>query len=145
MPRVLVVEDNEEARESLTRYLETRGFDVIAAADGQQGVDMARSETPDIILMDMNMPVLDGWEATRQLKAAPETNRLPVIALTAFALEGDREQALAAGCAIYHPKPVNLEQLMSQVEVLIKETPPPAPAAADSAAATPSNSTPETA
>src|SRR5688572_22024389 len=99
MPRILVVEDNEENRDALTRRLQRRGFEVIGAPDGKAGVEKAKSETPDLVLMDMNMPELDGWEATKQIKADPETNAIPVIALTAHAMQGDRERAMAAGCS----------------------------------------------
>jgi len=99
MPKILIVEDNEENRDSLSRRLQRRGFAVIIAEDGKAGVAMAQSEKPDLILMDMNMPELDGWEATRHLKAAAETKDLPVIALTAHAMSGDRDRALEVGCA----------------------------------------------
>src|SRR5215472_8484731 len=101
MPKILLVEDNEMNRDMLSRRLERRGFQVVIAVDGQQGVDLARSETPDLILMDMSLPVLDGWEATRQLKAGSQTRGIPVIALTAHAMAGDRERALEAGCDDY--------------------------------------------
>src|SRR5215471_3940234 len=98
MPKVLLVEDNEESRDGLSRHLRRKGYEVLLATDGQQGVHVARAEAPDLVLMDMSLPVLDGWEATRQLKAVPQTRGIPVIALTAHAMSGDREKALEAGC-----------------------------------------------
>ena len=118
MPKILIVEDNEENRDSLSRRLQRRGFAVAIAENGKAGVAMAQSEKPDLILMDMNMPELDGWEATRQLKAAAETKGLPVIALTAHAMSGDRDRALAVGCADYHTKPVEFPKLLAQIEGL---------------------------
>src|SRR5262245_17985865 len=106
MAKVLLVEDNAESRDGLTRHLRRQGYEVLIADDGQQGVDLARAEVPDLILMDMSLPVLDGWEATRQLKAAPPTQGIPIIALTAHAMAGDREKALEAGCDDYDTKPV---------------------------------------
>ncbi len=123
MPRILIVEDNEDNSDALSRRLKRRGFDVVIATDGTQGVAMARTEKPDLILMDMNLPELDGWEATRQVKAAEETRAIPVIALTAHALSGDRERALAAGCADYHTKPVELERLLGQIEAILRSQP----------------------
>jgi len=122
MPKILIVEDNEENRDSLSRRLQRRGFAVIIAEDGKAGVAMAQSEKPDLILMDMNMPELDGWEATRQLKAAAETKDLPVIALTAHAMSGDRDRALEVGCADYHTKPVEFPKLLAQIEDLLQNT-----------------------
>ena len=122
MPRILIVEDNEENRDALSRRLKRRGYDVVTAADGQQGVDMTRAERPDLILMDMNMPVLDGWQATRQLRADDATKDLPVIGLTAHAMAGDREKALEAGCTDYHTKPVDFPRLMGQIEELLKKS-----------------------
>jgi len=119
MPRILLVEDNEANRDFLSRRLERRGFEVLIAHDGRVGVEMARSEKPDLILMDMNMPNVDGWEATRQIKAEPEIGRVPVIALTAHAMNGDRERALDAGCADYHTKPVEFKKLVEQIEHLL--------------------------
>jgi CheY-like chemotaxis protein len=123
MPRILIVEDNEENRDALSRRLQRRGFEVISAADGKAGVAMAQSEKPDLVLMDMNMPELDGWEATRQIKAVPECKDLPVVALTAHALTGDRERALEVGCADYHTKPVDFSKLMTQIEALLLNKP----------------------
>ena len=120
MPKILIVEDNEENRDSLSRRLQRRGFAVIIAEDGKAGVAMAQSEKPDLIFMDMNMPELDGWEATRQLKAAAETKELPVIALTAHAMSGDRDRALEVGCADYHTKPVEFPKLLAQIEALLQ-------------------------
>ena len=119
MPRLLLVEDNEENRDGLTRHLRRKGFEVLVAVDGQQGVEAARTEAPDLILMDMSLPVLDGWEATRQLKAAPETRHIPVIALTAHAMAGDREKALAAGCDEYDTKPVEFARLLEKIQTLL--------------------------
>ena len=106
MTKVLVVEDNEMNRDMLSRRLTRKGYEVLIAVDGEKGVAMAHSEAPDLILMDMSLPILDGWEATRQLKAAPDTQSIPIIALTAHAMAGDREQALAAGCDDYDSKPI---------------------------------------
>jgi len=117
--KILVVEDNEMNRDMLSRRLERRGYQVILAVDGQEGVDMARSEVPDLILMDMSLPVIDGWEATRRIKAALETCSIPVIALTAHAMAGDREQALKAGCDDYDTKPVDFPRLMAKIEGLL--------------------------
>jgi CheY-like chemotaxis protein len=120
MPRLLIVDDNEQNRDLLSRRLQRRGFDVLLANDGRAGVETAIAERPDLILMDMNMPHLDGWEATRQLKAQPDVAGVPVIGLTAHALEGDRERALEAGCADYHTKPVDFPKLMAQIEALLQ-------------------------
>lgn len=120
MPKILIVEDNEDNRDSLSRRLQRRGFEVVIAADGKAGLVTAQSEKPDLILMDMNMPEVDGWEATRQLKAGAETQHLPVIALTAHAMSGDRERALSVGCADYHTKPVDFPQLLAQIEALLQ-------------------------
>jgi two-component system cell cycle response regulator DivK len=120
MPRILVVEDNEENRDALTRRLQRRGFEVVIAVDGVQGVERARSEKPDLILMDMNMPELDGWEATRQIKAVPELAATPVIALTAHAMTGDRERAIGVGCTDYHTKPIEFPRLLEQIEGILQ-------------------------
>lgn len=123
MPRILVVEDNEENRDSLSRRLERRGFEVLLAPDGKAGVETAIAEKPDLVLMDMNMPEVDGWEATRQIKASgPPLSEVPVIALTAHAMPGDRERALAAGCADYHTKPIEFPKLLAQIEALLQGT-----------------------
>ena len=119
MPKILVVEDNEMNRDMLTRRLARKGFEAIAAADGREGLALAHSAKPDIILMDMSLPVLDGWEATRQIKADPATRRIPVIALTAHAMTGDRQRALDAGCDDYDTKPVEFPSLLAKIEALL--------------------------
>jgi two-component system, cell cycle response regulator DivK len=119
MPNILLVEDNEDNRDMLSRRLMRRGYEVVIAVDGQQGVDMALSEMPDLILMDMSLPILSGAEATQQIKANPATERIPVIALTAHAMAGDREKALEAGCNDYDTKPVELERLLGKIEALL--------------------------
>lgn len=108
-------------RDSLTRLLRRRGYELVVAHDGAQGVAMGRSETPDLILMDMSLPVLDGWEATRRLKAAPETQAIPIIALTAHAMSADRDRALAAGCDDYDSKPIELGRLLPKIEALLRK------------------------
>lgn len=120
MPTILLVEDNEMNRDMLSRRLERRGYTVLIAVDGGQGVEMARTQHPDLILMDMSLPVLDGWEATRRLKADPDTQAIPIIALTAHAMSSDREQALAVGCDDYDTKPIDLPRLLEKIEALIK-------------------------
>jgi CheY-like chemotaxis protein len=122
MPKILYVEDNEDNVYMLVRRLQRHGFEVVVASDGEQGVAMARSEHPDLILMDLNMPVLDGWEATRQLKEAPETRAIPVIALSAHAMSGDRERALEAGCDDYDTKPIRMDSLMAKIRTLLPGT-----------------------
>jgi two-component system, cell cycle response regulator DivK len=117
--KVLLVEDNEMNRDMLSRRLIRRGYAVVFAVDGQQGVDMAKSEQPDIILMDMSLPVIDGWEATRRVKADDATRGTPVIGLTAHAMAGDREKALAAGCDEYDTKPLELDRLIEKMERLL--------------------------
>jgi two-component system cell cycle response regulator DivK len=119
LSRILLVEDHEEIWDFLTRRLKRRGHDVILATDGQEGVDKARAERPDIVLLDMNLPVMDGWTAAGILKASPETKDTPVIALTAHAMSGDREKAIAAGCDDYHPKPVDFSRLLTQIDALV--------------------------
>lgn len=119
--KILLVEDNELNRDMLSRRLQRKGYEVVIAVDGGQGIAMAQSESPDLILMDMSLPVLDGWEATRQLKAAPDTQTIPVIALTAHAMSGDREKALEAGCDDYDTKPVELPRLLEKMEALLKQ------------------------
>jgi CheY-like chemotaxis protein len=121
MARVLLVEDNEMNRDILFRRLTRRGYLVALAVDGQQGVEMAVAEPPDIILMDMSLPLVDGWEATRQGKAHVTTRNVPVIALTAHAMSGDRERALEAGCDDYDTKPVELDRLVEKIERLLGE------------------------
>ena len=119
MPRILLVEDNEMNRDMLSRRLQRRGYEVIIAVDGQEGITMAQSESPDLILMDMSLPVIDGWEATRALKAADATNRIPVIALTAHAMSTDRDKAMEAGCDDYDTKPIELSRLLEKMESLL--------------------------
>ena len=126
MPRLLLVEDNEASREGLARHLRRKGFEVLLAADGGQGLEAARTGSPDLILMDMSLPVLDGWEATRQLKADPATRHVPVIALTAHAMTGDREKAIAAGCDEYETKPVEFARLFEKIRALLGGPAPPA-------------------
>ncbi|MBC8011342.1 MAG: response regulator [Burkholderiales bacterium] len=116
MPKILLVEDNEMNRDMLSRRLTRRGYEVLIAVDGQQGVDLATSEQPALVLMDMSLPVIDGWEATRRIKASDTTRHIPVIALTAHAMAGDREQALAAGCDDYDTKPIDLERLLPKIQ-----------------------------
>ena len=125
MPKILLVENNELNRDMLSRRLQKRGYEVVLAVDGQEGVALAQSEAPDLILMDMSLPVLDGWEATRQLKASPATRAIPVIALTAHAMSGDRETALAAGSDDFDTKPVELASLLEKVESLLARKPAP--------------------
>ncbi len=120
MPKILVVEDNELNRDMLTRRLERRGYETIIAADGQQGIEIARQSLPNLILMDMSLPVLDGWEATRLLKSSPETADIPIVALTAHAMSGDRERALEAGCDEYDTKPLEFPRLVMKIEALLK-------------------------
>ena len=119
MSKILLVEDNEMNRDMLSRRLERRGYQVVIAVDGQQGVDAALAEPPDLILMDMSLPVLDGWEATRRLKAEARTRAIPVIALTAHAMAGDREKALEAGCDDYDTKPIELPRLLGKIDALL--------------------------
>jgi CheY-like chemotaxis protein len=119
MPKILLVEDNEANRDMLSRRLMRKGYEVILAADGQNGVEYALSEAPDLVLMDMSLPVLDGWEATRRLKSAPGTQHIPVIALTAHAMSGDREKAIEAGCDDYDTKPIELPRLLAKIEALL--------------------------
>ena len=119
MTKILLVEDDEMNRDMLSRRLIKRGYDVAVAVDGEQGVEMAGSESPDIILMDMSLPGIDGWTATRQVKAADATRGIPVIALTAHAMAGDREKALEAGCDEFDTKPVELQRLLGKIEELL--------------------------
>ena len=116
MTKILLVEDHEELWDFLSRRLKRRGFEVVLAHDGQQGVDTVKAERPDVVLLDMNLPVMDGWTAARTLRADPETARVPIIALTAHAMAGDKNKALEAGCDDYHPKPVDFSRLLSQIE-----------------------------
>jgi two-component system cell cycle response regulator DivK len=119
MMRILLVEDNEMNRDMLSRRLSRRGFEVLIAENGQYGVELTISERPDLILMDMSLPVMDGWEATRRIKADPATCGIPVIALSAHAMTSDREMALAAGCDDYDSKPVDLSRLVKKIEQLL--------------------------
>jgi two-component system cell cycle response regulator DivK len=121
MIRILYVEDNEDNVYMLSQRLRKHGFDVSIASDGEQGIAMARRERPDLILMDLGLPVLDGWAAARLLKDTPETKEIPIIALSAHTMPGDRERALAAGCDEYDPKPVAFERLLAKIEALLKE------------------------
>jgi len=125
MARILLVEDNEMNRDMLSRRLMRRGYEVVIAVDGEQGVAMAASESPALILMDMSLPVLDGWEATRAIKASPATGAIPVIALTAHAMAGDRDKAIAAGADDFDTKPIELERLLGKIEALLARKPPP--------------------
>ena len=126
MPRILLVEDNEMNRDMLSRRLERRGYEVLIAVDGQAGIDMAKAQNPDLILMDMSLPVIDGWEATRTLKDGPDTSEIPIIALTAHAMSTDRDKALEAGCDDYDTKPIELPRLLAKMEALIPATTPKA-------------------
>src|SRR5687768_12691829 len=118
MPRILLVEDNEMNRDMLSRRLERRGFEVVMAVDGAEGVAKAKSEKPALVLMDMSLPVIDGWEAVRRIREDPDTAGIPLIALTAHAMDGDREKALAAGCDDYDVKPVDLVRLLEKMAAL---------------------------
>ena len=120
MPKILLVEDNEMNRDMLSRRLIRNGYEVSIAVDGQQGADMALSERPDLILMDMSLPVIDGWEATRRIKANDATRRIPVIALTAHAMAGDHEKAMEVGCEDYDTKPVEISRLLGKIAALLK-------------------------
>ena len=122
MAYILLVEDNEMNRDMLSRRLERKGFDVVVAVDGEEGVERAASLKPDLILMDMSLPKIDGWEATRQVKANPETTSIPIIALTAHAMAEDREKALAAGCDDYDTKPVELPRLLEKIQKLLDKS-----------------------
>jgi CheY-like chemotaxis protein len=119
MPRILLVEDNEMNRDMLSRRLQKKGYDVLIALDGEAGVNMAASERPDLILMDMSLPVVNGWEATRQIKGQPLTASIPVIALTAHVMEGDRDKAFEAGCDDYDAKPIDFERLLGKMQALL--------------------------
>jgi two-component system, cell cycle response regulator DivK len=119
MPKLLLVEDNDVNRDMLARRLIRRGFEIEIAIDGAQGVAMAQTIKPDLILMDMSLPVIDGWEATRRLKAAEQTQLIPVIALTAHAMSGDRDRCLAAGCDEYDTKPIEFSRLLSKIQALL--------------------------
>ncbi len=125
MPKILLVEDNEMNRDMLSRRLLRRGFDVLIAVDGQQGVDMVKTHAPDLVLMDMSLPVIDGWQAVALLKADEQTKKIPVIALTAHAMTGDRERALGAGCDDYDTKPIELDRLLGKIQALLAAQPKP--------------------
>ena len=125
MAKILLVEDNEMNRDMLSRRLQRKGYDVVIAVDGGEGMAMSHSQAPDLILMDMSLPVLDGWEATRKLKAAPETAGIPVIALTAHAMATDREKAMEAGCDDYDTKPIELPRLLGKIEAMLAGARPP--------------------
>ena len=116
MTKILLVEDHEELWDFLSRRLRRRGFEVVLAQDGQQALDQVRAESPDIVLLDMNLPVMDGWTVARTLRADPATRTLPLIALTAHAMAGDDNRAFAAGCNAYHPKPVDFARLLTQID-----------------------------
>jgi CheY-like chemotaxis protein len=120
MAKVLLVEDNEMNRDMLSRRLERRGYQMLLAVDGQQGVAMAQQERPDLILMDMSLPVIDGWDATRQLKAAPETKGIPIIALTAHAMASDEQRAREAGCDDFDTKPIELSRLLEKMQRFVQ-------------------------
>jgi len=122
MPKILLIEDNEMNLDMLSRRLERQGYEVHIAMDGAKGVEMAQQEVPDLILMDMSLPVMDGWEATRRLKAEEVTQSIPIIALTAHAIAGDRERCLAVGCDEYESKPVKFPRLLGKIKELLNET-----------------------
>ena len=122
MSTLLLVEDHEEIWDFLSRRLRRKGYDVVVANDGQAGVDAARAGRPDLILMDVNLPVLDGYSAVRELRAHDGTRTIPVIALTAHAMTGDRDKAIAAGCTDYHPKPIDFSRLVEQIEAALATT-----------------------
>ncbi|MFN8634131.1 MAG: response regulator [Chloroflexota bacterium] len=119
MPKILIVEDDELNRDSLSRLLRRRGFEIVVAVDGESGVTSARAERPDLILMDMSLPVVDGWEATRRIKEDAVTGALPIIALTAHAMSADRDKALAAGCDDFDTKPIDLDRLLPKIRALL--------------------------
>ena len=121
MSKILIVEDNEMNRDILTRHLKRVGYDTISAMNGEEGVRLAGIKSPDLILMDLNLPVMDGWEATRRLKGAAETKRIPIIAVTAHAMTGDRDKIIRAGCDDYIAKPIDIEALMDKIENLLQE------------------------
>jgi len=123
MPKILLVEDNEMNLDMLSRRLERRGYAIVIAMDGAQGVNLAKAENPDLILMDMSLPVMDGWEATRRIKADSAVQHIPIIALTAHAIAGDREKALAAGCDEYESKPVKFPRLLAKIQQFLGEEP----------------------
>jgi two-component system, cell cycle response regulator DivK len=120
MSKLLLVEDNEMNRDMLSRRLQRKGHEVIIAVDGVEGIELAQSQHPDLILMDMSLPILDGWQATQQLRASPQTHDIPIIALTAHAMAGDREKCLLAGCDDYETKPVEFSRLLGKIQVLLE-------------------------
>lgn len=126
MAKILLVEDNEMNRDMLGRRLQRRGYEVLIAVDGAEGVAMAQRDGPDLILMDMSLPIMDGWEATRRLKVAPETQAIPIIALTAHAMAGDREKAIESGCDDYDTKPIEFTRLLGKIDALLKRGATPA-------------------
>lgn len=123
MVKILYVEDNEDNIYMLTRRLSRKGYDVVVATDGEKGIQMAKSEKPELILMDLSLPEIDGWEATRRLKSSPETKAIPVIALSAHAMDGDREKAMEAGCDDFDSKPVELSRLLQKISALLSKDP----------------------
>ena len=125
MPRILLVEDNEMNRDMMSRWLIHWGYEVTIAVDGEEAVSKGHSDKPDLILMDLGLPKIDGWEATRRLKAGVGTSHIPIIAVTGYAVEDDREKALAAGCDEYCAKPVDFKRLQEMIEALLQRTPPP--------------------
>lgn len=124
MAKILLVEDNEMNRDMLKRRLKRKGYDVFIAVDGAEGVELSQTQHPDLILMDMSLPVMDGWQATQKIKANPKTKGIPVIALTAHAMAGDREKCLAAGCNDYDTKPIEFPRLLQKIEVLLQQSTP---------------------
>ena len=122
--KILLVEDHEEIWDFLSRRLRRRGFEVAVATDGQEGVDKSKSEAPDVILLDMNLPIVDGWTAAGMMRGHPATAAVPIIALTAHAMSGDRDKALEAGCDDYHPKPVDFSRLLSQIDAALASAGP---------------------
>lgn len=123
MSKILLVEDNEMNRDMLSRRLQKRGYEIVMALDGAQGVELAQTAAPDLILMDMSLPVMDGWEATRRIKANPDTHKIPIIALTAHAMSDDRAKAMEAGCDEYDTKPIDLERLLPKIQKLLSPSP----------------------
>ncbi|HEY9829534.1 MAG TPA: response regulator [Stenomitos sp.] len=121
MSKILLVEDNEMNRDMLSRRLQRKGHEVVIALDGIQGIELAQTQQPDLILMDMSLPVMDGWQATQQLKATPETHGIPIIALTAHAMAGDREKCLEVGCDDYDTKPVEFSRLLTKIQALLEK------------------------
>jgi two-component system cell cycle response regulator DivK len=121
MTKILLIEDNELNRDMLSRRLQKRGYEVVAAVDGETGVTMAQAEAPALILMDVSLPGIDGWEATRRLKGDPETRHIPIVALTAHAMDSDREKALAVGCDEFDTKPIELPRLLGKIEALLSQ------------------------